>query len=202
MLYIHRLVVPDSCRWSKTILRQLTIVITALMASLVVFGFTPVYSQTQDSSMNTIKPISISKIDSNSYAYVFEYCPQNVTKNTIGIMIQLGIESIAVAIDENQDVGVCQKYSAKIHQGAQSDINHFLFQKNDVPDLIWKQENKVAYLEYSIISEEQVLRKLQAVSRNDNVKNDKIEEQLDKINYLQSLLKSAKSSVRTLVSLS
>lgn len=162
-----------------------------IMVSLLITYFIPASGLSQDAiSKSSIKQISKTKIDS-SYLYLYEYCHSKNSPGVIGFLVISNVESVPVLISSNIKAGECQTYGAKVLTDKTDFIKTKMFIKTDLPNIIQDFENKKMTLGDNLVREQQKLNTYYKT----NASKEKIVEQLDKIEFLKEMIKSARSSI-------
>jgi hypothetical protein len=191
--FIHKakLVSLASYGWKMNDRHIIAVIGTIIMVSLLIAYVIPAFGSSQEAmSKSSIKQISKTKIDS-SYLYLYEYCHSKNSPGVIGFLVISNVENVPVLISPNIKSGECQTYGAKIHTDESNFVKTKLFTNNELPNLIQSFENKKMTLGDNLVTEQQKLNTFYKT----NASNEKIVEQVAKIEFLKELIKSARSSI-------
>ena len=191
--FIHKakLVSLAGYGWKVNGRHTLPFIGTFILVSLLIAHLTPALGLSEETTLKpSIKQISKTKINS-SYLYLFEYCSLKDSLGIMGFQVISNVESVPVLIDSNIKPGECQEYGVKVKTDKSEFVKTKLFTNNDLLDLIKNFENKKMILEDKLINE---LQKLNTYHKT-NANNEKIVEQIDKVEFLKELIKSVRSSI-------
>lgn len=172
--------------------RHVTSLIGAIiMAGLLTSNSTPAFGLSEDTAPKpSIKQISKAKLDSSNL-YFYEYCQSQNNLGIIGFLVISNVERVPVLINTEIKAGTCQTYGAKIYTDGSDFVKTKLLTISELPAQIQYFENKKMTLEDKLVNEQQKLNTYYKT----NASNEKISQQIEKIDFLKNLINSARSSI-------
>ena len=159
----------------------------------------PSFAQTTNTSSGT-KIIDIEKLEgtTNAYRVLFDFCPTNINQNTIGVLLMSTIDTVPVPVANTDDQLTCKTYGSKVLAYSTTKIKAVNFEQTDLNDLINAFEEKIAFTEAKLVAAQQELYEEQGSA----VQDEKVISDLqNSIKNFEDVLKSHKSGLKTLISL-
>lgn len=183
--------------WRKDRLLIVGSGIIIFLLAILTYLALPAFGQTLNSSSGT-KIIDIEKIEgvNNTYRVLFDFCPNVVNKNTIGVLLTSSIDTVPVPIFNPDIRAECATYGAKVLAFSTTKIKAVNFDQTDLNSLIKAFEEKITSTENNLQNAQQ---KLDVANSLQDA--NKIQELENYIKNQEAILKSHKSGLRTLLSM-
>jgi len=168
----------------------------ALLLAMILLQSAFAYSQ-DEIDRNGIKDIKVTDLKQNTSSITFDYCHNKYSKESAGALVTSDLDAVPVPIDSDSvKYRDCVQYGAKVLAESDS-VKVTLFSQDGIDALVSSFNAKVHDLKNSLAQVNQKISQYKKLNYDDG----KIQNLTQKVQLLESQVKSAQSGIKILISI-